>query len=339
MMTSTEVRPLVLSQICLDGGTQPRSSIDEHVVQEYSERLCGDDQFPPLLVFFDGARYWLADGFHRYAAAVQAGLPEFPCEIRAGTLEDAQWASYAANAVHGLRRSNKDKQRAIQLALQHPLGAGQSNRQIAKHIGVDHSTVAEHRAKLESTGVIPQLTERKGADGKVRRLPDRGTTKAEDQAGSENTSSAAVTDDRSGPYALPTFPDGEMPTGISYTARGARNSAATIIPHPHSNRHLFVIVIRDGAQFCNMRGRPLDRLGWLLDYFGFVQQEPWTAHPTIPNLLDELLPSEAERRETERNTMAYLDQHGDFPSLDDADFWAGKSTPDGDSPNETTPGV
>ena len=34
-------------------------------------------EFPPLIVFFDGATYWLADGFHRYYGA-QRSRTEFP---------------------------------------------------------------------------------------------------------------------------------------------------------------------------------------------------------------------------------------------------------------------
>lgn len=43
--------------------------------------------FPPI-VFFDGADYWLADGFHRLIAAEELGLTEFDADVREGTRRD-----------------------------------------------------------------------------------------------------------------------------------------------------------------------------------------------------------------------------------------------------------
>lgn len=39
------------------------------VVYDYEDQMRAGDKFPPIVVFFDGSRYWLADGFHRVAAA------------------------------------------------------------------------------------------------------------------------------------------------------------------------------------------------------------------------------------------------------------------------------
>jgi len=38
----------------------------------------GGLRFPAIVLFTDGQRYWLADGFHRVLAAREAGLSEFP---------------------------------------------------------------------------------------------------------------------------------------------------------------------------------------------------------------------------------------------------------------------
>ena len=75
-------------------------------------------------------------------------------------MEEAQWASLAVNARHGLRRTNADKRHAIMKALVHPKSAGLSARQLAEHIGVHHSTVADY------------LNEREGAVGNRHDDPD-----------------------------------------------------------------------------------------------------------------------------------------------------------------------
>ena len=63
---------LKLTDVRIDGGTQPRAKIDLDVVAEYAERLDAGDVFPPVEVVFDGKDYWLWDGFHRYHGHARA---------------------------------------------------------------------------------------------------------------------------------------------------------------------------------------------------------------------------------------------------------------------------
>lgn len=152
-------------QIVRDGGTQSRAALDENVIRDYAEAMRDGDLFPPILVFYDGKVNILADGFHRVAAAIEAGLPTIEAEVRQGTLEDAQWASYSVNGKHGLQRSRDDRQRAIIAALKHPSGAGKSDREIGRHVGVDHKTVGVVRAGLVVYGEIPQIKDRQVTRG------------------------------------------------------------------------------------------------------------------------------------------------------------------------------
>jgi predicted RNA-binding Zn-ribbon protein involved in translation (DUF1610 family) len=131
-------------------------------------------KFPPVVVFYDGAIYWLADGFHRVKAAEQAGTHEIACDLRQGTQQDAQWYSFGANKTNGLRRTNDDKHRAVKAALGHPNGAQLSNRQIAAHVGVDEGTVRNWREKL--TAEIPQSPKRRGRDGRNIKVTKIGKT-------------------------------------------------------------------------------------------------------------------------------------------------------------------
>ena len=162
---------LKLETIRLDGGTQPRLGIDWDVAYGYGDLIKDGAKFPPVVVFFDGSSYWLADGFHRYHGAFSADLTEISAEVIQGTIEDAQWYSFGANKSHGLMRSNDDKQRAVQAALRHPKCAGMSDNQIAKHVGVNAQTVANWRKKLE-----PVSSEIREMAAKTRTATRNGTT-------------------------------------------------------------------------------------------------------------------------------------------------------------------
>lgn len=132
---------LKLKDIRIDGDTQPRARIDEHVVAEYAEEMAAGHKFPPLVVFVFEGTHWLVDGYHRYFAALKAGLTEFACEAQRGTQAEAQWASYGVNRSHGLRRTRDDKRRAVEMALRHPRSKLLSNTDIANHVGVSEFLV------------------------------------------------------------------------------------------------------------------------------------------------------------------------------------------------------
>jgi len=189
---------LPISKLRIDGGTQPRAAIDASIVREYSEEMAAGATFPPVDVFFDGRAYWLAEGFHRIGAARSCDRKSFACEVHQGTLEDAKWFSYAANRGHGFRRTNEDKQRAVQAALQHPKAAGMSDGAIAEHVGVDQKTVWNWREQLFSTKEIPKSPTRRGRDGRTTKTSSakrRAARKRKPHAnGSEAAPAEAETD-------------------------------------------------------------------------------------------------------------------------------------------------
>ena len=148
-------------QIRIDGGTQPRAELLIEVMEEYAEQMRAGVEFPPITVFFDGKEYWLADGFHRFGAALRA-RPGDPIEVEVlqGTQADAQWYSFGVNKTHGLRRAPEDKERAVRAALSHTNGVRMSDRQIAEHVGVSHPFVAKIRGKLELSGNVSRCATR-----------------------------------------------------------------------------------------------------------------------------------------------------------------------------------
>ena len=164
VLTSTPVKTLAHADIRTDGGTQPRAEISADLVTEYTEAMQAGAQFPPVVIYYDGSDYWLADGFHRLRALANLGRPVL-ADVRQGTRRDAVLYSAGANATHGQRRTNADKRRAV-LALLHDDEWQQwSDREIARRCAVSDRFVNSVRAELTANG--SQSTERRGADGRT----------------------------------------------------------------------------------------------------------------------------------------------------------------------------
>ena len=154
-MTTTELQ---LAAIKIDAGTQARVEINEAAVAEYAEAMTAGEHLPPPVVFFDGANYFLADGFHRYHANRRIGAVSWPCDVRTGTLADAKLYAYGANRQHGLRRTNEDKRKAVLgMLADFP---DWSDRAIARHVGVDDKTVGAARKRSDCGNSAVTATER-----------------------------------------------------------------------------------------------------------------------------------------------------------------------------------
>lgn len=139
---------LDLDNIRIDGGTQSRVELNESVMSDYADAIAAGENLPPVVVFFDGADHWLADGFHRYFGHRKLGLIEIQADIREGTRRDAVLYSVGANGNHGLRRSNADKRKAVETLLKDAEWAKWSDSAIAKACGVSDKTVAATRTSI-----------------------------------------------------------------------------------------------------------------------------------------------------------------------------------------------
>lgn len=159
------IKPLHIDLIKMDAGTQARVEINPQWVDEFAERLQEGEELPPVVVFVDGVRHYLADGFHRVLARIKLGFKSVKAEIKAGTLDEAVWYSLGANARHGHPMTTADKEKAVKTALvKFPK---RSDRDIAKQVGVSNHFVGKHRKEAESGGNIPTCDSRTGADGKT----------------------------------------------------------------------------------------------------------------------------------------------------------------------------
>src|SRR5438477_10918708 len=112
----------------------------------------------------------LVDGFHRFNSAKRCKSHTSSALIHEGSREDALKFALSANATHGIRRTNADKRRAVELAL----GTFKTltDRAIAEMCGVGRDLVGEARAQVsESDTCRPDESQsRTGLDGKKYRV-------------------------------------------------------------------------------------------------------------------------------------------------------------------------
>ena len=140
---------LKLEQIIIDKGTQTRDKIDQKTVTEYAEALLNKESLPPVTVFHDGIKYYLADGFHRYFGHKQTKMLTIDVEIISGTLRNAVEYALGTNDKHGLKRTNKDKRKAVLIALDDVEWGSLTNREIGKLCRVSHTFVNDIKEGLE----------------------------------------------------------------------------------------------------------------------------------------------------------------------------------------------
>lgn len=143
-----QTKTLPLDEIRIDGGTQSRVKINTDRVALFVERMADGDEFPAVDVFFDGKDYWLADGFHRYHAALKRGKPGLTCTVRPGTVRDAILFSFHANGRHGLPFTLEDKRGNVTTMLKDPEWGDWSDREIARQCTCSHTMVAKMRTAM-----------------------------------------------------------------------------------------------------------------------------------------------------------------------------------------------
>jgi hypothetical protein len=141
---------LYIADITVDVTAQARAVMNAEAIEEYAAAMLDGTVFPAIVVFRDGPTKWLADGFHRLAAAKSAGYIEIEADVREGGLESAIKHGLRANAAHGLRRTQADRRKAIETAIR--IWPDWSDREVARRCSVSPETVHKMRASLPITG-------------------------------------------------------------------------------------------------------------------------------------------------------------------------------------------
>lgn len=156
---------LLIESLSLDSKTQQRIATSDDAVAEYAAVIRSGLTLPPITVYFDRERYYIADGWHRVLAYLEAGEKYIMAYVKDGTLRDAIFAATGANVDHGVRRTNADKRQAVCTLLKDAEWCKISSRMIAEHCGVGHDMVERYRHQLAET---PVDNGRTGKDGKER---------------------------------------------------------------------------------------------------------------------------------------------------------------------------
>jgi hypothetical protein len=144
------MKTINILDIRIDGGTQPRQEINYEVVKDYAELMREGVKFPPITVFFDGAVYWLADGFHRYHGYKSNATATIEAEVINGSVDDAEEYSFTVNGGRGNDLTRDDKKAIIRRMLLKKERYGTwSQERIAKHVHVSPMFVSRVKASME----------------------------------------------------------------------------------------------------------------------------------------------------------------------------------------------
>lgn len=144
-MQSTPSQMLRIEDTRMDGGTQSRNFMASSLINKMRKHLQNGGSFLPVVVFYDGAEYWMADGFHRAVAAEQEGIETITADVHKGTKRDAILYSVGTNDPNGLPHNPADKRNAVQMLLDDEEWRQQSNDWIAEQCGVDKKVVLKAR--------------------------------------------------------------------------------------------------------------------------------------------------------------------------------------------------
>lgn len=191
-MSSPQRKVLKLDKIIVDLDIQPRAKgLDpDHVddlVAAYRDDTRRPTIPPPTVWNIKGkGELKLSQGFHRLKAAKLAGLKELECDVRIGSEQECAIDALTSNKSHGLKRSNEDKRRAVDLLLK--LCPDWSANRIADAAGVHDGLVAERKkSQVPESGTCEPRTV-VGKDGKTYTVkPKDDKPKDETKPGKDET--------------------------------------------------------------------------------------------------------------------------------------------------------
>lgn len=176
-MTTT----VLINDITVDTELQARVRMSEPVLQEYAALLMEGVNFPSVVLFDDGVKKYLADGFHRLYAAKRVGHDRISAEIHSGSKHEGFMYSLRANSSHGLQRSNEDKRHCVMKLLDDFEYIDKSDREIADLCAVSHTFVGKIRSGNKTVSVRKPNLMGKTVNPFVKPAPEMATLPEEEE--------------------------------------------------------------------------------------------------------------------------------------------------------------
>ncbi|MDO4857115.1 MAG: ParB N-terminal domain-containing protein [Thermoguttaceae bacterium] len=159
-----------LSIMELNEGVQIRLKTNAETVQRYKEAIeekHGTWPFPPIDVYCIDGEYHIADGHHRWQAALAAGLKTVSCIVHDGTQEDLLKTAFKGNKKNALQMTDADLKHGRELAiLKYP---HKSDRDLAEICDCSPMTINRAKKELEAQGRFERPETIIGRDGKERK--------------------------------------------------------------------------------------------------------------------------------------------------------------------------
>ena len=193
----TETMPL--SEIIQDDKTfRCRKKDDDETIERYADVFTAykeaveqgknpDYPFPAVWVWKDQEvdKYTLVCGYHRYAAALKAGIDTILVKVFEGTKDAAVWVALRDNRKHGLRLKSGDLKDCIKKAI--ALFPDKSPGVIAKELGCSRAYASRIDKEVSTSRQVNTGEKRHGTDGKKYPAQKRNPPKEQPSAESQNT--------------------------------------------------------------------------------------------------------------------------------------------------------
>lgn len=155
-----------VDSIVVDPTVAIRPLNEKHVNHLVKVTFDPGEVLPPIVVFYDGASYVLADGAHRleakrFAKTGRAEHAHIEADVRAGGVLDARAWACRANVEHGfgsrpLTRAERAEAVDGYLRAIHALGRHESDADVGRIFGVSYKTIERQRTHLQLARTIVQ---------------------------------------------------------------------------------------------------------------------------------------------------------------------------------------
>lgn len=153
-----------IDDITIDPRCQQRE-LDRENIARLAELLTEGGEFNDAIeVFHDGENHFLAHGFHRYHAYMQASIDAVEAVIHKGDIEAAiDFSCKPLNSEHGAPETRADRERRVRRMIERH--TDWADKRIGDHCGVSNHTVKRYRDDMESKWQIATCETRERSNG------------------------------------------------------------------------------------------------------------------------------------------------------------------------------